>query len=526
MKKDLEIWVFGDHRNHPQDRLTLQALGQARALSGDKGRVTVILLGHQVDGVANDYVAHGAERVLMMDHPQLAFYRADLLTTLISDLIQEHKPEIFLAGASEFGKELAARIAKRLRVGLSAECVSFGWDDQGKRLIASSAAFGGSFLVRIVWNTSRPYMATVSSGTFAELPYDGTARGEIVRIEKNLNEASSKIHVISSLRAPHQTTKLEDAKIVVAGGRGLRNLEGFNTIRELAMLLGGEVGATRPAIDAHWTSHEQLIGQTGKSIKPELLMTCGTSGAVQYTAAIRGAGTIVAINRDPHAPIFKIADFGIVADALSFLPAFILEVKNHVFREITNLYRTQVQKGKDQKSGTFGQRIRKLREGHKMSVVDLAEKTGQPPEFIEQVETDSLTPPVSFLLQLSQALQIDPSNFLNEQEKIQIDGKRQEAFVKRTQNYSYRTLTPGAADKHLRSFMVTIEPQEKHKMVAYKHPGEEFIFVYKGELELTLGSKVFYLKQGETMHFDSETNHKLRNISDEICELIVTLYTP
>ncbi|OGP88857.1 MAG: hypothetical protein A2156_07490 [Deltaproteobacteria bacterium RBG_16_48_10] len=181
---------------------------------------------------------------------------------------------------------------------------------------------------------------------------------------------------------------------------------------------------------------------------------------------------------------------------------------------------------RDQKSVSFGQRIKKLREDHKMTVVDLAEKTGQPPEFIEQVETDSLTPPVSFLLQLSQALQIDPSNFLTEQEKIQIDGKRQEGFAKRTQNYSYRTLTPGAADKHLRAFMVTIEPKEYHKMVEYKHPGEEFIFVNKGELELTLGSKVFHLKQGETIHFDSETKHKLRNISDEQCELMVTLYTP
>jgi quercetin dioxygenase-like cupin family protein len=292
------------------------------------------------------------------------------------------------------------------------------------------------------------------------------------------------------------------------------------------MLLGGEVGATRPAVDAHWTSSDQLIGQTGKSIKPELLITCGTSGAVQYTAALRGAGTIVAVNRDPRAPIFKIADFGVVADALSFVPAFILEAKNHLFREITDLYRTQIKTGKDQRPVTFGQRIRKLREDHKMGVVELAGKTGQPPEFIEQVESDSLTPPVSFLLQLSQALQIDPSNFLTEQEKIQIDGKRQESFVKRTQNYSYRTLTPGAADKHLRAFMVTIEPQEKHKIVEYKHPGEEFIFVYRGELEITLGSKVFHLKQGETIHFDSETKHKLRNISDEKCELIVTLYTP
>jgi electron transfer flavoprotein alpha subunit len=526
MKKDLEIWVFGDHRNHLQDHLTLQVLGKARDLSSDKERVTVILLGHQVEGIAKEYIAHGAQRILLVDHPQLAFYRTDLFTTIISDLIQEHQPEMFLVGATDFGKELAPRIAKRLGVGLSADCVSLDWDEQRGKIVASSPAFGGNYLARIVWNKNRPYMATVSSGTFSERPYDKAAYGEIVRVEKNFNKSSSKINVISFFHEPHQTGKLEDARIVVAGGRGLKNSEGFNYIRELAMLLGGEVGATRPAVDAHWTSHEQLIGQTGKSIKPELLITCGTSGAVQYTAAIGGAGMIVAVNRDPHAAIFKIADFGVIANTLSFLPAFIMEVKNHLFREITDLYRTQIKAGRDQKSVTFGQRIKKLREDHKMNVIDLAEKTGQPPEFIEQVESDSLTPPVSFLLQLSQALQIDPSNFLTEEEKIQIDGKRQEGFVKRTQNYSYRTLTPGAADKHLRAFMVTIEPKEDHKMIEYKHPGEEFIFVYKGELELTLGSKVFHLKQGETIHFDSETKHKLRNISDEKCELIVTLYTP
>ena len=255
-------------------------------------------------------------------------------------------------------------------------------------------------------------------------------------------------------------------------------------------------------------------------------MTCGTSGAVQYTAGIRGSGIVVAVNRDPRAPIFKFADFGIVADALSFLPAFITEVKSHLFRVITESYRTQVKAGRDPKSVTFGQRVRKLREDHKMSVTDLAEKIGHPPEAIEQVESDSVTPPVSFLLQLSQALQIDPSNFLTEQEKTQIDGKRQEGYAKRTQDYSYRTLTPGAADKHLRAFMVTIEPKEDHRMVEYKHPGEEFIFVYRGQLELTLGGKVSHLKEGETIHFDSETRHKLRNTSDEKCELIVTLYTP
>ena len=526
MKRDLDIWVFGDHRNHIQDRLTFQVIGKARTLSGDQGRVTVILLGHQVEGIAKEYIAYGAQRILLLDHPQLAFYRVDLFTTILSDLIQDHPPEVFLVGASEFGKELAPRIAKRLGVGLCADCISLDWDGQRERLIASSPAFGGNFLARIVWSARQPYVATMSPGTFSERPHDAAAIGETVRVEKKLDEASSTLRVISSVRELHETTKLGDAKIVVTGGRGVKNSEGFNTLRELALFLGGEVGATRPAVDAHWTSHEQLIGQTGVSIKPELLITCGTSGAVQYTAAIKGTKTMVAVNRDPHAPIFKIADFGIVADTQSFLPAFMTEVKNYLFREIADLYRTQGKTGRDQKSVSFGQRIKKLREDHKMDVVDLAERTGQSPEFIEQVEGDSLTPPVSFLLQLSQALQIDPSHFLTDQEKMQIDGKRQEGFAKRTQNYSYRTLTPGAADKHLRAFMVTIEPREYHKMVEYKHPGEEFIFVYRGELELTLGGKVFHLKQGETIHFDSETKHKLRNLSDEKCELMVTLYTP
>ncbi len=525
MRRDLEIWVFGDHRNYPQDRLVLQVLGQARALAGHGGRVTAVLLGHGVETIAREYIAHGAGRVLLLEDPQLALYRTDLYSILISDLIREHQPDIFLFGASDFGKELAARVAKRIGVGLCADAVSLKWDEGKDTVIASSPAFGGNFLARIAWSTHKPHIATVIPGAAIEHPPDRGAKGEIVRVERGPNEFSSKISVISSVREAHRGTRLEDAKVVVVGGRGVKNLEGFNSVRDLAMLLGGEVGATRPAVDAHWTSHEQLIGQTGKSIGPELLITCGTSGAVQYTAAIRRAGTIVAINRDPRAPIFKMADLGVVTEAQSFLPAFIHEVKGRLFREITELYRSQSTE-RDMKSGSFGQRIRKLRDDHRMSVADLAEKTGQPPELIEQIESDLLIPPVSFLLALSRALDIDPSHFLTEQEKIQINGKRQESFLKRTQNYSYRTLTPGAEDKHLRAFMVTIEAKKSHKMVEYKHPGEEFIFVYNGELELTLGSKVFHLKRGETMHFDSETKHKLRNICNDPCELIVTLYTP
>ena len=261
MTRDLQIWVFGDHRNDSQDRLTLQLLAKARSLAGEEGTVTAILLGHLLEETAKKYIACGAQRVFLVDHPTLAIYRADLWTTIISDLAREYKPEILLVGSSEFGKELAPRVAKRLGVGLCADCISLDWDGETERLIASSPAFGGNFLAHIIWNTRRPYMATVSPGIFPERLQDENARGEIVKVGKNFDHISSKVNVISSVREPHQTSKLGDAKTVVAGGRGLKHSEGFNYVRELALLLGGEIGATRPAVDAHWTSHEQLIGK-------------------------------------------------------------------------------------------------------------------------------------------------------------------------------------------------------------------------------------------------------------------------
>jgi len=527
MEKGLEIWVFGDYRDHFQNRLTFQVLHQARAISKEYGRVSLILLGHKLDTIVNHYISSGIPKILLLDEPELSVYRADLFTDLLCELIQEYRPDIFLLGASEFTKELAPRLAKRLEVGLCADCISLEWEKQKDRLVAYSPAFGGSFLAKIVWKSKRPYMATLIPGFYKEIPSDEKKETEIIRLKKkDIKNKNYNIKIISSIKQPRESINLEDAKIVVAGGRGVKNLEGFNYIRELALLLGGEVGATRPAVDAHWASEDHLIGQTGKSIKPQLLITCGTSGAIQYITGIRKAGTVVAINRDRYAPIFKIADIGIVADSLSFLPAFIQEVKSQIFREITDLYRISLNSEKQQRPISFGQRIKKLREDRKLNISGLAKATGQTPEFIEDVESDRVTPPVSFLLQLGQALKIDPSHFLTDQEKREVEGKRQEGFIKRTQNYSYRTLTPGAANKHLRAFMVTIEPRQYHKMVEYKHPGEEFIFVFKGELEITLGEKVFYLKQGETIHFDSEIRHKLRNPLDEKCELIVTLYTP
>lgn len=524
MEKGLDVWIFGDYRNKFQDHLTIQVLQQAISITKGDDKVSVIVLGNQVESIANHYISYGAQRVILIDDPDLSIYRVDLFTDIICNLIKDYKPDIFLLGVSDFTKELASRIAKRLRVGLCAECISLKWEKN--KIVAFSPAFGGSFLAKIVWKSKTPYMAILNPESYNEIHSAKDKNGEIIRLKINIKKEDSRVKVISSTRQSQEARNLEDAKIVVVGGRGMRNLEGFNYIRELSLLLGAEVGATRPPIDAHWVSEDHLVGQTGRSIKPKLLITCGTSGAIQYLAGIRRAGTIVAINRDPNAPIFKIADFGVIADALSFLPAFIHEVKSQIFREITDLYRASLNSLKDQRITSFGQRIKKMREDQRMSISEIADKTNQTPEFIEEVESDHITPPVSFLLQLGRALKIDPSNFLTDQEKTQIEERRQEGFFKRTQNYSYRTLTPRAANKHLRAFMVTIEPRQYHKMVEYKHPGEEFIFVFKGELELILGEKVHHLKEGETIHFDSETIHKLRNPSDEKCELLVTLYTP
>jgi electron transfer flavoprotein alpha subunit len=185
IKRDLQIWVFGDHRNDPQDRVTLQLLAKARSLAGDEGTVTGILVGHRLEEIAKKYIAYGAQRVLLVDHPTLAFYRADLWTTIVSNLTQEYKPEILLFGSSELGKELAPRCkATRSRALCRLHLLRLGRTD--RKADRSSPAFSGNFLAHIVWNTRRPYMATVSPGIFPERPQDENARGEIVKVEKTL----------------------------------------------------------------------------------------------------------------------------------------------------------------------------------------------------------------------------------------------------------------------------------------------------------------------------------------------------
>jgi len=231
----------------------------------------------------------------------------------------------------------------------------------------------------------------------------------------------------------------------------------------------------------------------------------------------------VAINRDEKASIFLTADLGVVADWHTIVPLLTTKVKRLVMRQLADMLCEDEQKTD---ATSFGTRICKLRESQGWSREALAQATDQSPEYVSQVEGDEMTPPVSFLLRLARVFGVDPGTFLRDEEKAFIQDQRTQAFVKRTRNYSYQTLTPDAETEHLRAFLVTIESLQVHEPVAYKHEGEEFIFVLDGELGLTLGGKPHHLKPLESIRFNSDTPHKLKSLSDKRTKCLVVLYTP
>ncbi|MFH1243771.1 MAG: electron transfer flavoprotein subunit alpha/FixB family protein [Pseudomonadota bacterium] len=314
------IWIFGDYRNYFQNRVTLQLIAKGKELGRQlKKGVTVVLFGERVHQYAMEYVAHGADVVAMGEHPGLKEYGVETYTVLLGRWVEAFRPEILLAGATSFGREFFPRLAKRLRTGLSADCVALDVDPKTGLLVQTTPSFGGELLAEVITPNHRPQMATVHPGIFEELPHDSAAIGCVIYPEIGLLP-EPRTRVIRS--RPHKShhVKLEDAPVVIVGGRGLASKELFGLLFELASLLEGEVGATRPAVREGWADEDRLLGQTGKSVKPKLLISIGTSGALQYTTGIQGAETVIAVNRDPRAPIFKLADLGLVGDAGSFLP--------------------------------------------------------------------------------------------------------------------------------------------------------------------------------------------------------------
>jgi len=329
-KKQKSIWVFGDYRNYFQNRVTLQLISKAvdlaRLISAE---VCAVVFGHEIEEWIMEYTAHGADRILAIDHPSLKSYSTENYLTLIEKLAREKDPEIILIGATDFGREFAPRLAKRLNTGLSADCVGLDITQEGL-LVQIAPSFGGNMLAEIVTEKYRPQMATVHPGTFKEIPHNYERKAIVERLPLMDKLPQPRIRLIEYERAVAKEHTIENATVIVCGGRGLGNKNNFKKLDELAKLLGGDVGATRPVVYAGWADHKALVGQAGKHIKPQILFSFGISGAIQHTAGLGEAQFIIAVNKNPPATMMKMADVAIVADASDVLNTLIKELKKRI----------------------------------------------------------------------------------------------------------------------------------------------------------------------------------------------------
>lgn len=533
-----EIWVFGDLRTRHMLDLSGKVLSRAAGLAGKTGDKAVMFFltpggSHPFtmaeedacavqETVEEEAIAWGADEVHLFENERFSPPTPHLFADVLTPIFKEKSPRLVLFPLTDFGRDLAARTAAAARAGLMADCVELRPGEDGS-VVGLCPAWGGQIMSEITYASGHGTgFATVQPHGIA-CKKDTNRKGRVLRkVLENIPEEKG-VQLVSAGPAPVAGDDLESARTVVVGGAGMGNMENFGQVRKLAAAVAGQVAATRPPVLNHWVAEDRLIGQTGRTVHPDLLISVGTSGAIQYTAGIMESGTIVAINRDPTAPIFRLADIGVVADAPTFLPLLVSRARQAVMRQLADDMCGDAPV--EVKGNAFGEKLGTLRKAQGWTQEFLAETTGQTPEFIAGVESGEISPPVAFILRLSAAYGVDPGTFLRNEEKVRIRDQRTRAYVNRTRNYSYQTLTSGAEHDHLRAFMVTIEPHHDHKPVAYKHEGEEFIFVMEGELQFTLGSQVQTLKMGESVHFHSNTPHKLKSLSAQVTRCLVILYT-
>jgi electron transfer flavoprotein alpha subunit len=337
MTSERNVWIFVEQDSGQVAEISLELLAKGHELAQTLGsQVWALLCGHQIDGLAEDVIQHGADHVLVVDHPELDVYRTLPYTRVAADLARERQPYIFLMGASPVGRDLAPRVASALKVGLTADCTDLQIGEYTLKkentvykdlLYQIRPAFGGNIIATIVNPKTRPQMATVREGVMRRHEPDAARKGVVEQITPVFQPQDFALQVLSrEMREP--TVKLKDAPVIVAGGAGVSSQSEFDLIRELANLMGGEVGATRAAVDAGLISHEHQVGQTGVTVRPRLYIAAGISGAIQHRAGMDKSNKIIAINTDPEAPIFQVAHYKIVGDLAEVLPLLI-----HALRE-------------------------------------------------------------------------------------------------------------------------------------------------------------------------------------------------
>jgi len=324
------VWVFCEYRLGCLAPVSLELLGAGRRLADRRGvKLSAVLFGHDTGNAATTLIAHGADIVYRVDHEQLAIFTEETYAALLTALIRQYRPEIVLAGATAIGRSFVPGVATILNAGLTADCTALDIREDDGALMQTRPAFGGNIMATIVCPSSRPQMATVRPKVMRALDGDPARTGDIVDVVPTAEQLRSRVRVLESVAAHGAKVNIQEADILVSGGRGLDTPKGFELLQQLADVLGAKVSASRAAVDAGWIPYPHQVGQTGKTVAPKLYIACGISGAVQHVAGMQSSETIVAINRDPHASIFNVADFGIVGDLYEIVPKLIKRIEDY-----------------------------------------------------------------------------------------------------------------------------------------------------------------------------------------------------
>jgi len=324
-----DVLIFCEMHDAAFHRSALELLGCARQLADDLGqRVIAVATGARAPEKLSDLIAHGADECLFLENQSLAFYQTCTYAHILCEVITRFKPAILLIAATPTGRDLAPRVARRMGLGLTADCTRLSIDPEERILLQTRPAFGGNIMATIVSRYSRPQTATVRPGIMRPMNYDATRKGNISVERMDLAGCTEFTRILECTMNMQTGVNLASSKIVVAGGRPICSEKGLSTLKEFAAAVKGEVACTRVVVEEGFLPQERQVGQTGHTVRPEIYFACGISGAVQHRAGIEGSRYIVAINKDPDAPIFEVADFAIVGDLFEILPALTRAVQD------------------------------------------------------------------------------------------------------------------------------------------------------------------------------------------------------
>ncbi len=316
------IWVFIEQKNGKVQSVSYELLGKAHELSKKLGcQVSGVLIGNKLEDQLDELIFCGADNIYLVEDPELANFQDEPYTNILVELIKKHKPEIFLCGATNIGRSLISRVAINIKAGLTADCTGLDIDPEKKILLQTRPAFGGNIMATIISPNYRPQMATVRHKVFAPMAADKKRKGKIIKESFDSSLYASRTRLLDIVEEIESTINLSEADIIVSGGRGLGGAENFKVVEELAHVLGAAVGSSRAAVDSGWIPYSHQVGQTGRTVAPKIYIACGISGQIQHLVGMQSSKIIVAINKDPEAPIFKVATYGIVGDLFQVVPA-------------------------------------------------------------------------------------------------------------------------------------------------------------------------------------------------------------